>query len=103
MSVSTDLEEVPAANGQARGGVRWRDIPWILGFYAVTTAIRSTPARPVVAAAPVAPVPEGPPVLPASARGLRWWREVVYIIAFYLVCIGVTWWHYARKNAPMPC
>jgi NNP family nitrate/nitrite transporter-like MFS transporter len=24
-------------------------------------------------------------------------------IAFYLICIGVTWWHYARKNAPMPC
>ncbi len=24
-------------------------------------------------------------------------------IVFYLVCIGVTWWHYARKNAPMPC
>ena len=23
--------------------------------------------------------------------------------AFYLVCIAVTWWHYARKNAPMPC
>ena len=22
---------------------------------------------------------------------------------FYLVCITVTWWHYARKNAPMPC
>ncbi len=22
---------------------------------------------------------------------------------FYLVCIGVTWWYYARKNAPMPC
>jgi NNP family nitrate/nitrite transporter-like MFS transporter len=24
-------------------------------------------------------------------------------ISFYLVCIAVTWWHYARKNAPMPC
>jgi NNP family nitrate/nitrite transporter-like MFS transporter len=24
-------------------------------------------------------------------------------IAFYLVCIAVTWWYYARKNAPMPC
>ncbi len=24
-------------------------------------------------------------------------------IAFYLLCIAVTWWHYARKNAPMPC
>ena len=24
-------------------------------------------------------------------------------IAFYLVCISVTWWYYARKNAPMPC
>lgn len=24
-------------------------------------------------------------------------------IVFYLVCIAVTWWHYARKNAPMPC
>jgi NNP family nitrate/nitrite transporter-like MFS transporter len=24
-------------------------------------------------------------------------------IVFYLVCIGITWWYYARKNAPMPC
>jgi len=24
-------------------------------------------------------------------------------IVFYLLCIAVTWWHYARKNAPMPC
>ena len=24
-------------------------------------------------------------------------------ILFYLICIAVTWWHYARRNAPMPC
>ncbi|WP_454733537.1 MULTISPECIES: NarK family nitrate/nitrite MFS transporter [Cupriavidus] len=24
-------------------------------------------------------------------------------VAFYLSCMLVTWWHYARKNAPMPC
>ena len=24
-------------------------------------------------------------------------------VVFYLLCIGVTWWYYARKNAPMPC
>lgn len=24
-------------------------------------------------------------------------------IAFYLSCIVITWWHYARKSAPMPC
>jgi MFS transporter, NNP family, nitrate/nitrite transporter len=24
-------------------------------------------------------------------------------IAFYFSCIAVTWWHYARHNAPMPC
>lgn len=24
-------------------------------------------------------------------------------IAFYVVCIAVTWWHYARRGAPMPC
>lgn len=24
-------------------------------------------------------------------------------IAFYLVCIAVTWWYYARKGAEMPC
>ncbi len=24
-------------------------------------------------------------------------------IFFYLLCIGITWWYYARKNAPMPC
>jgi len=23
--------------------------------------------------------------------------------AFYAVCIGVTWWYYARRNAEMPC
>lgn len=28
---------------------------------------------------------------------------LVVFIVFYLVCIGVTWWHYARRNAPMPC
>ncbi|MEP7118289.1 MAG: MFS transporter [Acidobacteriota bacterium] len=22
---------------------------------------------------------------------------------FYLMCIAVTWWYYARRNAPMPC
>ncbi|MBC7471486.1 MAG: NarK family nitrate/nitrite MFS transporter [Ramlibacter sp.] len=24
-------------------------------------------------------------------------------VTFYLLCIAVTWWFYARKNAPMPC
>ncbi|WP_332827754.1 NarK family nitrate/nitrite MFS transporter [Ramlibacter sp.] len=24
-------------------------------------------------------------------------------VAFYLLCIGVTWWYYARRNAEMPC
>ncbi|PMS23626.1 nitrate/nitrite transporter [Trinickia dabaoshanensis] len=24
-------------------------------------------------------------------------------IAFYVVCIAVTWWQYARRGAPMPC
>ncbi|CAN7711822.1 NarK family nitrate/nitrite MFS transporter [Cupriavidus necator] len=24
-------------------------------------------------------------------------------IAFYVSCVLVTWWHYARRNAPMPC
>jgi len=24
-------------------------------------------------------------------------------IAFYVICIAVTWWHYARRRAPMPC
>jgi NNP family nitrate/nitrite transporter-like MFS transporter len=24
-------------------------------------------------------------------------------IAFYLTCIGITWWFYSRKNAQMPC
>ena len=24
-------------------------------------------------------------------------------ILFYLSCIAVTWWHYSRHNAPMPC
>ena len=24
-------------------------------------------------------------------------------LLFYLTCIAVTWWHYSRHNAPMPC
>jgi NNP family nitrate/nitrite transporter-like MFS transporter len=28
---------------------------------------------------------------------------LVVFFAFYLVCIAVTWWHYARRHAPMPC
>lgn len=24
-------------------------------------------------------------------------------IVFYVVCIGVTWWYYARRQAPVPC
>ncbi|MCG3189129.1 MAG: Nitrate/nitrite transporter NarK [Burkholderiaceae bacterium] len=28
---------------------------------------------------------------------------LVVFIVFYLLCIAVTWWHYARRNAPMPC
>jgi NNP family nitrate/nitrite transporter-like MFS transporter len=24
-------------------------------------------------------------------------------IAFYLTCIAITWWYYARRNAEMPC
>ena len=24
-------------------------------------------------------------------------------IVFYLTCIAMTWWHYSRRNAPMPC
>ena len=24
-------------------------------------------------------------------------------IVFYLTCIAITWWYYARRNAPMPC
>ncbi|MBB5503292.1 NarK family nitrate/nitrite MFS transporter [Paraburkholderia sp. MM5384-R2] len=31
-------------------------------------------------------------------------QAALYVfISFYLVCIVVTWWHYARRNAPMPC
>jgi NNP family nitrate/nitrite transporter-like MFS transporter len=24
-------------------------------------------------------------------------------IAFYIICIAITWWNYARKTAAMPC
>ena len=24
-------------------------------------------------------------------------------IAFYVSCMAVTWWYYARKDAPVPC
>jgi NNP family nitrate/nitrite transporter-like MFS transporter len=24
-------------------------------------------------------------------------------IVFYITCIAITWWFYARRNAPMPC
>ncbi|MEO8857422.1 MAG: NarK family nitrate/nitrite MFS transporter [Burkholderiaceae bacterium] len=31
-------------------------------------------------------------------------EAALYIfIVFYLLCIAVTWWYYARRNAPMPC
>ena len=31
-------------------------------------------------------------------------EAALYIfIVFYLVCIAVTGWNYARRNAPMPC
>ncbi|TJZ65214.1 NarK family nitrate/nitrite MFS transporter [Chitiniphilus eburneus] len=28
---------------------------------------------------------------------------LVCFIGFYLSCVLITWWHYARRNAPMPC
>ena len=28
---------------------------------------------------------------------------LVAFIFFYLTCVAVTWWHYSRRNAPMPC
>ncbi|MDP3222307.1 MAG: MFS transporter [Rubrivivax sp.] len=28
---------------------------------------------------------------------------LMVFIVFYLSCIAVTWWHYSRRNAPMPC
>ena len=31
-------------------------------------------------------------------------EAALYVFSvFYLICIAVTWWHYARRNAPMPC
>ena len=31
-------------------------------------------------------------------------QAALYVFfAFYLVCIAVTWWNYARRNAPTPC
>jgi NNP family nitrate/nitrite transporter-like MFS transporter len=28
---------------------------------------------------------------------------LIVFLAFYLACIGITWWFYARRNAPSPC
>jgi NNP family nitrate/nitrite transporter-like MFS transporter len=28
---------------------------------------------------------------------------LICFIVFYISCIAITWWNYARKNAPMPC
>ncbi|MBL8382257.1 MAG: NarK family nitrate/nitrite MFS transporter [Burkholderiales bacterium] len=28
---------------------------------------------------------------------------LVTFIAFYITCIAITWWHYGRRLAPMPC
>jgi MFS transporter, NNP family, nitrate/nitrite transporter len=28
---------------------------------------------------------------------------LVIFIAFYLSCMAITWWHYGRRHAPMPC
>lgn len=31
-------------------------------------------------------------------------QAALYVfVVFYVVCIAVTWWNYARRNAPMPC
>jgi NNP family nitrate/nitrite transporter-like MFS transporter len=30
-------------------------------------------------------------------------RALHAFLFFYLSCIAVTWWHYSRRNAPMPC
>jgi NNP family nitrate/nitrite transporter-like MFS transporter len=28
---------------------------------------------------------------------------LIWFIIFYGSCIAITWWNYARRNAPMPC
>ncbi len=28
---------------------------------------------------------------------------LIALIVFYVICIGLTWWFYSRKNAPFPC
>ncbi|PLC50773.1 nitrate/nitrite transporter [Pollutimonas subterranea] len=28
---------------------------------------------------------------------------LLFFIVFYMSCVGITWWFYARKNAAMPC
>jgi NNP family nitrate/nitrite transporter-like MFS transporter len=28
---------------------------------------------------------------------------LIAILFFYLTCISITWWYYARRNAPIPC
>ena len=40
-----------------------------------------------------------------SSIALTGGPEVAFqtFFVFYLLCIGITWWHYARKNAAMPC
>jgi NNP family nitrate/nitrite transporter-like MFS transporter len=28
---------------------------------------------------------------------------LMVFVSFYLLCIAITWWYYARKGAEMPC
>ncbi|HEX6595307.1 MAG TPA: phosphatase PAP2 family protein [Acidimicrobiales bacterium] len=64
----------------------WREIAYILAFYAVSSVIRRAPGT---AAGPVAASTSAPAQPPGWRGRLRWWREVVYILAFYFVYSAV--------------
>lgn len=67
---------------QPRARRWWRELAYIVAFYAVSTAIRRAPTA--------ATRPAAQPVAARPWRGrLRWWRELVYILAFYSVYSAV--------------
>jgi NNP family nitrate/nitrite transporter-like MFS transporter len=35
--------------------------------------------------------------------GLGAFGTLWVLVGFYLVCMALTWWYYARANAPLPC
>ncbi|MGH9226559.1 MAG: phosphatase PAP2 family protein, partial [Acidimicrobiales bacterium] len=86
----TDERVRPSTNGSAPEPGRsrwWPEVLYLAVFYVIYRLTHDRGSVAVVQARPVtATGVAGAAVRPsAAARGLRWWREVLYILVFYLV------------------